>query len=321
MKRFRQAISLFSWPTVLALALASCGGQEQQTEPPSAQVSGLSGTIRVDGSSTVYPLTEAVAEEFQKANPNVRVTVGTSGTGGGFKKFCAGEIDICDASRPIKEEEAKACAAGGINPIELPVAYDGLAVLVNPANDWVDHLTVEELAKIWEPESKVKKWSDVRKGWPNAPIVLYGPGTDSGTFDYFTEEILGESGRSRSDFMASEDDNVLVHGISGDKNALGYFGYAYYVENQDKLKLVPIDSGKGPVLPSEKTIREKSYAPLSRPLFIYVNAKQASRPEMDAFVQFYLKETPTLVHDVGYIALEDAAYTKARERFASALGG
>ncbi|MDO8494700.1 MAG: PstS family phosphate ABC transporter substrate-binding protein [Deltaproteobacteria bacterium] len=276
----------------------------------------LQGMIKIDGSSTVFPITEAVAEEFQKVHPGVRVTVGVSGTGGGFKKFALGEIDINDASRPIKESEMAQTSKNKIRYIELPVAYDGLSVLVNPKNTFVDHLTVAELKKIWEPASTVKKWNQIRPNWPDRPIHLYGPGVDSGTFDYFTEAINGKAQACRSDFMASEDDNVLVQGISGDENALGFFGYAYYKENQDKLKVVPIDGGKGPVVPSEETINNGTYAPLSRPIFIYVSASAATRPEVKKFVEFYLETAPKLVHEVGYVSLPQENYISSAKRFA-----
>jgi len=280
--------------------------------------------IKIDGSSTVYPITEAVAEEFQKAKKGaIKVTVGISGTGGGFKKFCRGETDISDASRPIVKKEMDACKEAKIEFIELPVAYDGLAVMVNPKNDWVRSMTVADLKKIWEPaaEGKVTRWKQVRPEWPDVPIKLYGPGVDSGTFDYFTEAIVGKSRASRGDFTASEDDNVLVQVISSDKNALGFFGYAYYADNPGKLKLVAIDGGKGPVLPSEKTVMDGTYQPLSRPIFIYVNKKSVSRPEVKEFVEFYLKQAPKLVKQVKYIPLPDRAYKLASDRFAKGQTG
>lgn len=294
-----------------ALALSSGGAAGKS----------LSGMVKADGSSTVFPITEAVAEEFQKAYPDVKVTVGISGTGGGFKKFGPGETDVSNASRPIKPKEADLCKQHGVEYIELPVAYDGLSILVNPKNDWCKTITPAELKKIWEPESKVKLWSDVRKGWPARPIKLYGPGHDSGTFDYFTEAINGKEKASRSDYTASEDDNVLVQGIAGDVDALGYFGYAYYVENQDKLKLVAVDGGNGPVLPSEKTINDGSYKPLSRPIFIYVSKKAAQRPEVEAFVKFYLDNMGDLVKEVGYVALPQSITTLVKKRFESRKTG
>jgi phosphate transport system substrate-binding protein len=250
------------------------------------------------------------------ANPGVRVTVGVSGTGGGFSRFCAGETAISNASRPIKEEEIAACEAAGIEYIELPVAYDALTVVVNPANTWVDSLTVEELRTMWEPAAQgtVTNWSQVREGFPDQPISLYAPGTDSGTFDYFTEAIVGESGESRADFTASEDDNVLVQGVANDENALGYFGLAYYEANTDRLKAVPIDGGNGPVLPSRENVENGTYSPLSRPMFIYVNAEAAQRPEVQQFVQFHL-QNPDLVTEVGYVPLPAEAYTLAQQKF------
>jgi len=280
----------------------------------------LKGTVKVDGSSTVFPITEAVAEEFGKvkANRRVRVTVGVSGTGGGFKKFLAGETDINDASRPIKQKEIDKAIKNGVQYIELPVAYDGLSVVVNKSNTWVDFLTVAELHKIWKPGSTVKTWKDIRSSWPNQKIQLYGPGTDSGTFDYFTEVINGKSQVSRSDFTKSEDDNVLVTGVAGDKGSLGYFGFAYYVENKDKLKVVPIKQGdKKPVPPTMTTINNGSYAPLSRPIFIYVNLKSAHKPEVREFVRFYLKQAKELATEVGYVPLPDQEYQKYLDKFES----
>jgi phosphate transport system substrate-binding protein len=266
-------------------------------------------------------LTEAVAEEFTTVAPKVRVTVGISGTGGGFQKFLNQETDIANASRPIKPVEAERAAADGIDFIELPVTFDGLSVIVNPENDWADHLTVSELRKIWQPQSTVHTWRDVRPDWPDEEIRLYGPGTDSGTFDYFTETINGKSGASRSDYTASEDDNVLVQGIAGDRYALGYFGFAYYVENQDKLKVVPIDGGAGAVTPSRDTINDGSYAPLSRPLFIYINANALDRPEVAGFVEFYLDNAGVLASEVGYIELPDAIFAAAKLRVANRVPG
>ena len=274
---------------------------------------GLRGAIEVDGSSTVYPITEAVAEEFLKVHPGVQVNVGISGTGGGFKRFVAGELDISDASRAIKSTEAEQAAGNGIEYYELKVGTDGLSVMVNPGNGFVECLTVEELKRIWEPESAVRTWKDVRAEWPADPVRLYGPDTDSGTFDYFTEEIVGTARASRADYTASADDNVLVQGIAGDRNALGYFGYAYYAENPDKLKLVAVDSGAGCVLPTDETIEAGRYTPLSRPLFIYVNKGSLERPEVKAFVEFYMEQAPELVREVGYVVLKDEVYTQNLE--------
>ncbi|CBN58311.1 MULTISPECIES: PstS family phosphate ABC transporter substrate-binding protein [Kamptonema] len=274
-------------------------------------------TIKIDGSSTVYPVTEAVAEEFQKANRGVQVTVGVSGTGGGFKKFCRGETDISNASRPILKAEMQECASKGIKYMELPVAYDALTVVINPQNTWVKSLTVAELKKMWEPgaQGKINNWSQIRSGFPNAPLKLFGPGTASGTFDYFTEAIVGKSKSSRGDYTASEDDNVLVQGVTRDKNAIGYFGFAYYEENKGKLKAVPINSGKGAVLPSYQAVQNGTYTPLSRPLFIYVNAKSADKPEVKQFIEFYLKNGAKLAREVKYVALPAVAYTTAMGHF------
>jgi phosphate transport system substrate-binding protein len=288
--------------------VTACSG-EQAAAPAEGGVARLSGTVSIDGSSTVYPVTEAVAEEFLTVEPGVRVTVGVSGTGGGFKKFAAGEIDINDASRPIKDSEAAEAQSHGIEYLEIPVAYDGLSIIVNPENTWVDHLSVAELQQIWQPGSTVDSWDDIRPEWPAEPIRLYGPGTDSGTFDYFTEAVNGEAGVSRPDYTASEDDNVLVQGITGDKYSLGFFGYAYYLANQTRLKLVPVDGGNGPLLPNEQTIQDGTYSPLSRPIFIYLNKTGAAKPEVRRFVEFYLEIAPQLVHEVGYIALPAESYS------------
>jgi phosphate transport system substrate-binding protein len=238
--------------------------------------------------------------------------VGVSGTGGGFKKFLSGEIDINDASRTIKESEEAEAEASGIDFLEIPVAFDGLSVVVNPNNTWVDSLTVDELQMIWQPGSMVDSWDDIRADWPARPIRLYGPGTDSGTFDYFTEVINGESGASRPDYTASEDDNVLVQGISGDENALGFFGYAYYIENKESLKIVPVDGGSGPVVPTAQTINEGTYSPLSRPVFIYLNAESLSRPEVRSFVDFYIDNAGAIASEVGYIALPTEMYETSK---------
>ncbi|MBH1975414.1 MAG: PstS family phosphate ABC transporter substrate-binding protein [Rhodocyclales bacterium] len=274
--------------------------------------------VKIDGSSTVYPITEAVAEEFQLAKKNaIKVTVGISGTGGGFKKLCRGEVDISNASRPILIKEMEACKAAGIKYIELPVAYDAMTVVINPKNKFIKQLTVAELKKMWEPAAQgtVTKWNQINPAWPDQPIKLFGPGADSGTFDYFTEAIVGKSKSSRGDFTASEDDNVLVQGVSRDIGALGYFGMAYYIENKDKLKAVPIAmaEGKPAVLPSFETVENGTYQPLSRPIFIYVSAKAVEKPEVKGFVEFYLKNAAKLVKEVKYVPLPAKAYAIAQQ--------
>jgi phosphate transport system substrate-binding protein len=277
-------------------------------------------SIKVDGSSTVLRVSEAVVEEFRKQHPDVRVTVGRAGTGGGFKKFSHGEIDICDASRPINEIERKACEAAKIDFIELAIAFDGLSVVVHPKNDWCDCLSVEQLKALWQPDSQVSKWSDLNPAWPARQIKLYGPGTDSGTFDYFTEVIVGKQGASRADYSPSEDDNSLVTGVAGDIDALGYFGMAYYEENQDRLKALGIDAGDGNcVKPSQQTVRNHSYKPLSRPLFIYVRKSALERPEVRAFVEFYLENVSRLVEAVGYVPLPDDVLAKSKQTLKDAL--
>jgi phosphate transport system substrate-binding protein len=314
MKSIKSKLSILLILVIITMfTLIGCSSDknnQSDQETTGNEATELEGEIKVDGSSTVFPITEAVAEEFSIENPGVKVPVGVSGTGGGFEKFIAKETDINDASRPIKEKEATAASAAGVEFVELKVAFDGLSVIVNPENNWVDSLTVEELAKIWAPDSTVKTWSDVRPEWPNEEIKFYAPGTDSGTFDYFTEEINGESGAIRPDFTGSEDDNVLVQGIAGDKNALGFFGYAYYEGNKDKLKIVPIDNGNGPVTPTFETIKDGSYTPLSRPLFIYVNKESLNKTEIKEFVTFYLEIAKNITADVGYVALPDEEYTK-----------
>ena len=267
--------------------------------------------VKLDGSSTVYPVSEAVAEEFQKAKKNaIKVTVGISGTGGGFKKFCRGETDISNASRPILKKEMDECAKAGIKYYELPIAYDALTVIVNPQNTTVKSLTVAQLKKMWEPaaQGKVLNWKDVDAAFPDQKLKLYGAGSDSGTFDYFTEAIVGKAKSSRGDYTASEDDNVLVQGVSSDKGGIGYFGFAYYIENQKKLKAVAIDGGKGPVLPSPETVENGTYQPLSRPIFIYVAEKSMDKPEVRDFIDFYLKNAPKLVKEVKYVPLPAKAY-------------
>ena len=301
----------------ITLLLGACSQQDESQESGATGAAALSGVVSLDGSSTVYPISEAVAEEFLAVAPRVRVTVGVSGTGGGFKKFLAQETDINDASRSIKDSEIEQATANGIDYLEIPVAYDGLSVVINSNNDWVDYLTMEELQLIWQPGSTVDSWDDIRPEWPSEPLRLYGPGTDSGTFDYFTETINGESGASRPDYTASEDDNVLVQGISGDEFALGFFGFAYYVENMDKLQVAPIDGGNGPIIPTETTINDGTYSPLSRPIFIYLNTASMARPEVNEFVNFYIDNAGVLASEVGYIALPDDLYQEAKDKISA----
>jgi len=281
--------------------------------------------VKVDGSSTVFPVTEAVAEDFQKSSKGkYRVTVGISGTGGGFKKFCRGETDFSNASRPILKKEMDDCKAAGIRYIELPVAFDALTVVVNPKNAFLKQLTVAELKKMWEPaaQGKVMNWNDVNGAWPSAPLKLFGAGADSGTFDYFTEAITGKSKSSRGDFTASEDDNVLVQGVSRDVNALGFFGFAYYVENQDKLRAVPIVNEKGqPVAPSMEAVLKGSYSPLARPIFIYVNEKSLDKPEVRQFIEYYMQHGAKLSREVKYVPLPAKAYTLNLEHLAKGKKG
>ena len=293
---------------IAAVGLAACGGSGDES---SGGGESLSGMVSIDGSSTVFPISEAMAEEFQIANRGVRVTVGISGTGGGFKKFCAGETDISDASRPIKDSERERCAENGIEPIELTVAWDGLTIVRNPTNTWATCMTVDELARLWQPGSSIQRWNQIRDEWPSDEIVLYGPDTDSGTFDYFTAAIVGEEDASRDDYTASADDNVLVVGVEGDPGALGYFGYAYYEENSERLARVAVDDGDGCVTPSRESIENGTYAPLSRPMFIYVNAQSLAKPQVRAFVEFYMNNATTLVPEVGYVPLAVGEYTEA----------
>jgi phosphate transport system substrate-binding protein len=312
MKRY-----MFSACLMAAVTAAACG-----RGTPSEQTAGeLSGMIRVDGSSTVFPISEAVAEEFKRANPRVDISVGISGTGGGFQKFCRGETDISDASRPIRATEMETCQKAGIEFIELPVAYDGLAIAVNPKNSWAASITTAELKTLWEPgaQGKIMRWSQVRKGWPDREIHLFGAGVDSGTFDYFTEAINGKEKASRGDFTSSEDDNVLVQGVGGDELALGFIPLAYVEQNKDRLKLVPVDDGKaengeGPIVPSAETVRNGTYQPLSRPLFIYVARKSADRPEVQQFVESYFSQ-PDLMREVGYVELTPQIYELAKAHF------
>jgi phosphate transport system substrate-binding protein len=319
--------SLRSLAPIAAFVLltAACGGGSGQPGQSGAAAPAL---ITLDGSSTVFPISEAVAEEFQRANPGHRVTVGISGTGGGFQKFCRGETDISNASRPVSASEIAACGKTGVEYVELPVAYDGIAIVVHPKASWISDITVAELKTLWAPEAQgeVTRWSQVRAGWPDREIHLFGAGVDSGTYDYFTEAITGKAKASRGDFTSSEDDNVLVQGVSSDELGLGFLPFAYYEENRDKLKLVPVDDGKadngaGALLPSAESIRTGTYQPLSRPVFIYVSTKAAERPEVQKFVEFYLAEADTLVREVGYVGLGPAAYQLVGGRFGRRVTG
>jgi phosphate transport system substrate-binding protein len=321
---------------VVAASAAGCGNKQGESTETVAFKPVL-GTIKpaeipegavveIDGSSTVYPVTEAVAEEFQKATDGrANVTVGLSGTGGGFKKFCRGEIDISDASRPITEAEMKAAKDNGIEYIELPICFDALTVVVHPDNDWAGSITVEELRKMWQPaaEETITRWNQIRPEWPDEELRLYGPGTDSGTFDYFTQAIVGKERASRADFTANEDDNVLVQGVAGNKYALGYFGYAYFAPNKDRLQALAIQHGaKPPVKPSLSTVLDGTYAPLSRPIFIYVNKKSLDeKPAVAAFVEFYLNNVKALAAEVSYVPLSDAAYKMVKQRFEKRSAG
>ncbi len=311
--------------TVEEVLKMTMGLAESSSQTAMTDLSSLKGDINIDGSSTVFPITEAMAEEFGNATDgNVRITVGVSGTGGGFKKFCGGETHISDASRPIKQSEVELCAEAGIDYIELPVAIDGLSVMVNPANDFVECMTVDELHTIWAPEAEevITKWNQVRPEWPDRDMGLYAPGVDSGTFDYFTETVNGESQASRADFLPSEDDNVLVTGIANDQGALGYFGYAYYAENADRLKLVAIDGGDGCILPNDETINNGTYAPLSRPLFIYVSSASINEPHVKAFVEYYLDAANrAFISETGYIPFPDTVYGLALAKFQNGASG
>lgn len=305
--------TLYASLAVMSALIGGCGGKQgADTEPT---------LIKIDGSSTVFPIAEAVAEEFQLAGNNrTRVTVGLSGTGGGFKKLCRGDTDISNASRPILTEEMEKCRAAGIKYLELPIAFDAITVVINPANDWVKTLTIADLKKIWEPaaQGQVLNWNQVRAEWPDTRLMLFGPGADSGTFDYFTEAVTGKAKASRGDFTASEDDNVLVQGVENNKNALGYFGYAYYASHKERMRAVAIEQeGGGAVLPSIETVIDGTYQPLSRPLFIYVTETAAQRPEVRKFIEFYLTEGTKLAQEVGFVPLPAQASQAALEHFRS----
>ena len=338
-KNNNRNVITFVASVTLAVALASCTDTKPTTTAPTASspaatqttaakspapavASNLSGNITIDGSSTVAPISKAVAEDFAKSNPKVKVPVGTSGTGGGFKKFCAGDIDIANASRPIKSKEAEDCKKAGVEFIELPVAVDGLSVVVNKQNTFAKCLTVPELKKMWEPdaEGKITTWDQVRSDFPKEQIALFGAGADSGTFDYFTEDINGKSKVIRKDYQPSEDDNITVKGIQGNKNAIGFFGVAYFEENAKTLTAVEVDGGKGCVAPTAENINSGKYTPLSRPLFIYVNKKSFARPEVKAFVEYYFKDIK-VVKEVGYVPLPSDALPKVMERLSSVKTG
>ena len=314
--------SIITTTLIISALIISCNGNKQSTEDKNTDSEKLSGDIKIDGSSTVYPISEAVAEEFKASYPDVKVTIGLSGTGGGFKKFGRGETDINDASRPITHKEDSLCKTNNISAIEMKIAFDGMAVVVNPQNNWANDITVAELKKIWEPEAqgKIMFWNQIRPEWPKEEIHLFGAGVESGTYDYFTEAIVGKSHSSRGDYTASEDDNVLVQGISTDKLALGFFGLAYYEENKDKLKVIPVDdqideNGKGPILPSIETVKNKTYSPLGRPLYLYVNSAAAKRNEVQKFIDFYLKNAAVLSQEVGYIPMTDEEYIAEKTKF------
>ena len=322
----RRLISLASVGT-LTLTLAACGGGGDQADGGG---SGEPGSVAIDGSSTVFPVSEAMAEEFQKKFSNIRVTVGVSGTGGGFEKFCNGETDISDASRPIKSSEIEKCQQNDIQFIEIPVAFDGLTVVKHPENDWAECITVQELETIWKPEAQgeITNWNQVRSSFPDRELSLYGPGTDSGTFDYFTDVVVGEEGASRGDYTSSEDDNVIVQGVSSDTGSLGYVGLAYFEENKEKMAAIEIndknpDNGEGCIPPSSQTVSEGTYQPLARPLFIYVKKSSAENSEaVQEFMNFYLSaENDNLVSEVGYVPLPDAINEKARKRFENGKTG
>jgi phosphate transport system substrate-binding protein len=300
---------------LMLLLVAGCGGSREgssDTATDGGTASDLSGRIQIDGSSTVGPYATAAAERFRSGNPDVRVTVGVSGTGGGFERFCRGETDISNASRPIEADERQACQEEGIEYVELQVANDALTVVVNKDNDWVDCLTIAQLKTIWDQGSKVSSWKDADPSWPDERLRLYGPGTDSGTFDYFTGEINGEEGRSRSDYSASEDDNVIVQGVSGDKGALGYFGLSYYEQNKDRLKALAVDGGGGCVEPTVDSAQSGAYKPLSRPLFMYVKKEALARPEVKAFLEYVVDNEQQIAESAQFVPLTDEQFQKAK---------
>ncbi|HAX74492.1 MAG TPA: ABC transporter substrate-binding protein [Cyanobacteria bacterium UBA11372] len=307
------------------LALTTSCSTPTNTNTSLVATAGSAQTIKIDGSSTVFPITDAIAKEFNKTKQNkTDVQVAFSGTSGGFKKFCAGETDISNASRPINAAEMQACNQNGVRFVELPIAFDALTVAVNPQNTWAQDITRAELKKLWEPaaEKQITKWNQIRPSWPDRPINLYGAGKDSGTFDYFTEATVGQPKASRNDYTGSEDDNVLVQGIAKDPNALGYFGFGYFEDNQDKLKALAIDNGKGGILPSRQTVEKAQYQPLARPLFIYVNVKaNQMKPELREFVKFYLNNAKGIVENANYIPLPEEGYHIAKIHFESGKVG
>jgi phosphate transport system substrate-binding protein len=306
----------------LMLLVAGCSGPTSSSSTEGAGAA-LSGNVRIDGSSTVFPISQAIAEAFGEEHPDVRVPVSQNGTSAGMGKFLKKENDICDASRAITDAEKQIAKDAGIEYIELTVAYDGLAIVVNPQNTWCDAITVGELKAMWRPEAdgEVTRWSQVNEAWPDEPLKLFGPGTASGTFEYFTEAICGEKKASRADYTRSENDNMLVRGVEGEKGALGYFGYAYYAQNKDKLKLVAVDGGQGPVLPSTETVLDGTYAPLSRPLYLYVNLESLKRPEVQTFLKFYLEHAGEMAEEVGYVAVKQDDADKDKETLAQAIAG
>ena len=313
--RSKTVASALALGAAMTLTLTACGGANNA----GSGGEGGSGSVRIDGSSTVYPLTAVAAEDFQAANPGIRVTVGSSGTGGGFEKFCRGETDANDASRPIKDDEAADCEANGVTYTPLTLAIDALTVVVNKENDWATCLTTDQLAQIWGPDSTVMSWNEIDPSFPDEPLALFGPGTDSGTFDYFTGEINGEEGASRTDFTPSEDDNVIVQGVSGSKGGLGYFGFTYFEENMDSLKAVAIDSGSGCVEPSVETARDGSYTPLSRPLYVYVSAQAMQRPEVADFFQYFVDNDAAIAEAALFIPLSDEGLSQLKDDFAALL--
>jgi phosphate transport system substrate-binding protein len=325
MTKNKQRIGTIAVLLGLVALLAGCGGGRGGGEAGGTTTasagSGLSGRIEADGSSTVGPYTTAAAERFRRVEPDVQVTVGVSGTGGGFERFCRGETDLSNASRPIKDEEKQLCEQNGVEFVEFQVANDALTVVVNPQNLWATCITTAQLEKLWEPGSKVDSWNDLDPSWPDVLINLFGPGTDSGTFDYFTEVIVGEAGASRSDYAASEDDNVIVTGVAGEEGALGYLGFSYYEENMDKLKALEVDGGDGCVAPSVETAQNGTYKPLSRPLFLYVKKESLARPEVEAFVRFTLANEKEIAAAAQFVPLTDEQLAKAKADLEAALAG